>query len=227
MKRQMTQIIDLQQPDFLAEINCFSSLLNERLAHGADSEDTTYLYNSILLKSAYELHNILKEYHLFDNALTIACGCRQIENQLWSYQHLITTNLLQIGLLTLYQDTSVPLHDHPGAYGIQYVISGKVHIQQYQHTSDTELKQSILALEKVAENSLIKDEVSIFQPLAGNIHCLKSISKRSVLLSIVIHPYSSRDRSWYFPIRGLPASKDVLFSRVKMLRRSIKEKHFH
>ncbi len=227
MKKQITQIIDLQQPDFLADINRFSALLNERLANGTDNEDTHYLYNTILLKSAYELHKNLMEYQLFDNAVTIAHSCYQIENQLWSYQHLHTTNLLQIGLLTLYQDTSVPLHDHPGAYGIQYVISGKVHIQQYQHASDIEVKQSIAALEKVADNRLIKDEVSIFQPLAGNIHCLKSISKRSVLLSMVIHPYGSRERSWYFPIRGLPASKEVLFSRVNMLRRGIKEKHFH
>ena len=223
----MTQIIDLQQPDFLVDINRFSALLNERLANGSDSEDTPHLYNNILLKSAYDLHQKLTEYHWFDNALTIAHSCSLIENRLWSYQHLNTTKLLQIGLLTLYHDTRVPLHDHPGAYGVQYVISGKVHIQQYQHASDIDTKQSITALEKVADNSLIKDEVSIFQPLVGNIHQLKSISKRSVLLSVVLHPNKAQERFWYFPIDGLPNSKEKFFSRVKMRGYSINEKHFY
>jgi len=227
MKKQVTEIIEMQQQDFLADINRFSSLLSEYLANGADNEDISYLYNTLLSKSADELHKKLIKYQLFDNALTIARSCSPIENQLWSYQHLSTIKLLQIGLLTLFQDTSVPLHDHPGAYGIQYVISGKVHIKQYQYASDIEVKQSITALEKVAQNSLIKDEVSIFQPRIGNIHCLKSISKRSILLSVVLHPFSSQERSWYFPISALPASKEVLFSRVKMRGRSIKEKHFH
>ena len=227
MKKLITQTIDLQQPDFLADINRFSCLLNERLANASNNEDTLFLYNTILLKSVYELHQKLTEYQWFDNALATAHSCSLRENRLWSYQHLNTTKLLQIGLLTLYQDTGVPLHDHPGAYGIQYVISGKVHIKQYQHTSDAEVKQSITALEKVAENSLITDEVSIFQPFVGNIHQLNSISKRSVLLNMVLHPYQSQERSWYFPIASLPTSKEVLFSRVKMCKRSIKEKHFH
>ena len=88
-------------------------------------------------------------------------------------------------------------------------------IKEYQHSADKKVKPSISSLQKIAEYKLKKGDVSVFQPVVGNIHKMNSISKNSVLLIMLINPYPAQERSWYFPINALPDSKETLFSRIQ------------
>ena len=214
MKQQITQNHELKQSDFFAEFAGFSEFLRRELAAKKDKQDSADCYHAILLESTDSLYNKLRKYNRFDEAVHIAHRCLAAENELFSYQKLIATGFLKIGLLTLYHDNHMPLHDHPGAYGSQYVLSGRVQLRQYQHISDMQTEQSIARLDKVTEAILVEDNVSVFEPYAGNIHQLNSISQRSVLLSMMIHPYKYQQRSWYFPMNDLIGTQEILFNRV-------------
>lgn len=198
----------------LDELDDFATFLNKDLVDESNNEEAAHLNKATLLNCAHKLYQKLSAYQLFDiqgNSQRYSL----LENKLWSYQPLKSTELFQLGFLTIYNDTNIPLHDHPGSYGFQYVIDGYVQIQQYQHASAKKTKQSISFLKKIAEYNLKKGDISLFQPFVGNIHKMTSISKNSVLLTMQLHPYKAQQRSWYFPINFLPDSKETLFNRVQ------------
>lgn len=173
------------------------------------------LYESILSQSSIEIYQKLLGNREFVEAVNHAQSCTRFSKRYWMYQALRNTESFQIGILTLYRSKKVPLHDHPDAFGAQYVISGKVSIKKYQYLNDKAEKKSIVELQKVADLKLSQGEVSSYQPVRGNIHQLESLTERTVLLSMVIHPYDLKDRAWYFPIYSSEGSKELLFNRLK------------
>lgn len=203
-----------QQSIIMDELDYFASFLKKNLVDDSIDDESASLNKTILLNCARELHKNLYAYQLLD-IKGASQHCSQLEKKLWSYKYLKSTELFHIGLLTICKDTNIPLHDHPDAYGFQYVISGYVKIQEYQHSADKKVKQSISSLQKIAEYNLKKGGISVFQPVVGNIHKINSISTSSVLLSMQLHPLQAQERSWYFPINALPDSKETLFSRIQ------------
>lgn len=215
------------QPDqcFNKDINRLGMLFSDRLAACNSSTDRLHQSNIILLQSIAELYLILMEYQKFHDSIEAANTRLPLENQPWNYHPLSNTPLLRVGLITLYRFIPIPLHDHPGAYGAQRVVSGKVHIRQYHKPADVEHNQSsIVSLKTVATHNLNRDECTTFQPDTGNLHEIKSLSKRSILLSMMIHPYKPRERSWYFPMSFPLTDRERLYNRVKRRILSIDNK---
>ncbi|MCU7835783.1 MAG: hypothetical protein KZQ83_11110 [gamma proteobacterium symbiont of Taylorina sp.] len=197
------------------ELNHLGIQFSHHLASLDGHAEQTHQCNLVLLQALNELHHELIKHQKFHDAVDTATARTPIENQSWIYQHLSNTLFFQVGLITLYHFMPIPLHDHPGAYGAQQVVSGKVHIRQYHPVSRIELKQSIVSLKTVAEHHLNKDECAVFQPLHRNLHDISSFSQYAILLSMMIHPYKPEERSWYFPMELPENTQGKLYNRLK------------
>ena len=213
--KQSKLIIEQQNQCFNEDIHRLGTLFSDRLAACNSNTDKLHQCNIVLQESITELYLNLMEYQKFHDTLDAANTCPPLENQPWNYHPLYNTSLLQVGLITLYRFIPIPLHDHPGAYGAQRVISGKVHIRQFHKPSDSEQKQSIVSLKTMTSHNLNKDESTTFQPDTANLHEMKSLSRHSILLSMMIHPCQPRERSWYFPMSFPAAGRERLYNRVK------------
>ena len=172
-------------------------------------------YERVLIQSRIDLYQKLIANHEFDEAVKTAYTSHLSKKQYWTYQAFSKSKTYQIGLLTIYKSVKMPLHDHPGAFGVQYVISGEMRIQKYQYRNEMLEKKSIVALEKVADLQLSQGEFSSYQPVQENIHQLESLTERTILLSITVHPYKPRERSWYFPMNSPKELRENLFNRLQ------------
>jgi hypothetical protein len=171
--------------------------------------------NTVLTKSINVLYQKLMQYQKFHDTVKTAVTNTLHGSRQWTYKPLADTSLLQVGITSFYQSKPVNLHDHPGSYGAQRVISGNVEIQQYQFTSESSKKQSIISLEKKTKYNLHKNECAVFQPFIGNLHEVKSITKQSVVLTMRINSNTPHEKSWYFPMDLPVNSNERLYNRVQ------------
>ena len=98
MKKKATQIIELQQSDFLAEMHCFASFLKQQLENKIDKEESSHFYHTILSESIYELHKMLRKYKIFDDAVHIAMSTVNKIDVLvsWNFKHIVNLNRIHL-----------------------------------------------------------------------------------------------------------------------------------
>jgi hypothetical protein len=171
--------------------------------------------SSALLRGAHVLHGELSIRVRYHRALERAFHFKPEDKRHWGWYPLIDTPFLRLGLIGLHRVFSIPLHDHPNAYGVVKVISGQVRAQQYQFAQITERDNTLVSLKRVSESVLSKGKSSVFTPSFRNLHDLESLSSRSVLLSMLVNPYRPQDRSWYFQVPHTLNGNMGLYNRIR------------
>lgn len=134
-----------------------------------------------------------------------------------SCQTLIADRMIQVDILTLLPERPIPLHDHPGSAGVLLVLSGSISIDQYDmipSRRDCRTK-TLVELRRVSCKDLALGGVSLFARDRGNIHSMRAITERSVVLDIVAPPYRRQERSWFFRLSVDPASERGTFARLR------------
>lgn len=162
-----------------------------------------------------DLETVLSDSEAYQYTVLAASVCLPEQNQPWRYHPLLDTSLLRAGLLTLFRFAPVPLHDHPGACGVQKVLSGKVRVGSYDFGHQTEGSRHLVRLDQRATREITAGESTCYHRQSGNLHELASIAPRSVLLSLTFRPHQPQQRYWYFPAHGLPAGNQTLFNRLR------------
>ncbi|MCB1758911.1 MAG: hypothetical protein KDI68_03905 [Gammaproteobacteria bacterium] len=170
---------------------------------------------SLLTRGARDILHDLKLHPEFHAALETAITCNRQQTGSWHWCLLSNTPLLRIGLITVYRDTPIPAHDHPNSFGIQLVITGRARVRQYQPIEPMDRKHHLVSLEKISDSELGVHRSSVFTPEHRNIHEIEAVSPRTVLLSIMIHPYDPQERSWFFPTTIADTVSPRLFSRIR------------
>ena len=113
---------------------------------------------------------------------------------------LFENHNIKASLVILENGRSLPLHDHPGASGMMFVVDGSVNIC---HCNAEPLKPGQpLSLNVVQKNTLEKNDVSWFTANEKNIHSIEAVSPRALLLVIHTPVFSSQQQSYYFPLAG-------------------------
>lgn len=162
-----------------------------------------------------ELEQALTGRQEFQHAVLAASVCLPQEGRPWHYLPLIEMPVLRAGIVTLFRFAPIPLHDHPGAYGVQRVLSGRVRFGCYEHAPAAMENERVVSVGRAAKHELCAGGSSCYYPDRGNLHELLSLSARSVLLSMTIRPCREQDRSWYFPVNGFLPAEHGLFNRLK------------
>lgn len=126
-------------------------------------------------------------------------------NRYWLWQRLIKQRNLNGGILTIDENQLVPLHDHPGATGMVRIISGEAEVWLFDEAREKQAaqnkpEQGIVELVQVSRRVLRSGDTAILTPHRGNIHALKSLSKKCNMLDFFIPPYEKSQRNWFEPL---------------------------
>ena len=179
------------------------------------SEKDRNCCSKTLIKSAHEIHSELTVRLLYTDALRRALQFKPKDQQLWGWYPLMRSSLLRVGLLSLYRPFPIPLHDHPGSFGVHKVISGSARFRQYRLASDSESDLTLVSLEQESDQILSKTECLTFTTWSENLHDIQSISHRSVVLSLMGNPYDPKKRSWYYEVPFSRTGNKSLYTRVR------------
>lgn len=128
---------------------------------------------------------------------------KNAENKIISHQRLITSifksDFIQVKLISINPDQSLPLHDHPGTSGSMIVISGKVNaISCEQEQRSNQLSRNKLKI--MGDVILSSGGSSCFTESQHNIHSFKSLTERSVMMNVHINPFPRTQQSFFFPV---------------------------
>lgn len=122
-------------------------------------------------------------------------------NQYWLWQRMIKEQNINGGILNIYSEQPVLLHDHPGATGMLRVISGETEVWQFDKIASSIAHDGTTTaeLKRVSHQVLMPGDTAVLTPDAGNIHAFRVISKQCSMLDFFIPPYKKSQRSWYQP----------------------------
>jgi len=131
------------------------------------------------------------------------------------FQPLLETQRLRLGLLTLFRFSRVPIHDHPGAYGAQIVLSGRARVQQYERLADQGPRSRLARLERRADRLLGAGQGAAYTPYRLNIHEFQASTPRCVLLNLMVRPPNPKRRTWYFAVDAFGSGPSGLYASVR------------
>lgn len=107
----------------------------------------------------------------------------------------------RLGLARLGPDTAIPLHDHPGAYAVSLVLSGRVAVDTYSLASDS--GRGTARLSPAASLQLGPGETALLDPWQVNVHRLRASAAGTVLLTGTFSSAAELTaRRWFFPLRS-------------------------
>ncbi|CAL4234479.1 unnamed protein product [Meganyctiphanes norvegica] len=120
------------------------------------------------------------------------------------YMQLYEDLDVNICMFILKRGVRLPLHDHPGMYGLLKVVHGKVAIQSYSITgSKADPKHlesaSIMPAKKhTVEYITAEDNVCLLTPENQNLHSISAVDGPAAFLDILAPPYGSERDCHYF-----------------------------
>lgn len=133
-----------------------------------------------------------------------------------SCQTLIANTSIRADILTVRRERPIPLHDHPGSSGILLVLSGSISVDQYDVVcgQDDYDGKTLVELRRVSCKELGLGGVSLFRGDWGNVHSVRALTEKSVILDIVTPPCRRQERSWFFPLPVNPAGDRRIFAKL-------------
>lgn len=128
----------------------------------------------------------------------------------WLWHPLYDNDCLRAGLMSIYDDQPVPLHDHPGADCLLLVVYGRMRFGRYTVMEQRSARRAALIREELRE--VDSGETVLLRRERGGVLGLVSAAPQSVVLTIISPPYPERLRNWYRAegdLRGLPERLDA------------------
>lgn len=143
---------------------------------------------------------------------------KSANNKVIDKKYLITSifnsHFLNVKLITITPEHSLPLHDHPGTSGSMMVISGQVHAVVCEQDSLQNNRQACSMLKIVANTTLSHCDSCCFTQSQHNIHRLKALTESAVILIAHVNPFAINKQSYFFS-NSLPQK---LHSHIKVQR---------
>ncbi|XP_026875420.2 2-aminoethanethiol (cysteamine) dioxygenase b [Electrophorus electricus] len=132
-----------------------------------------------------------------------------------TYMHICETDSFSMGVFLLKHGTCIPLHDHPGMYGMIKVIYGKVRISCFDRlgaSPDGALQKSSMrpSTRRSVGEYTEEDAPCVLSPYRDNIHQLEAVDGPTAFLDILAPPYDpdgGRDCHYYKVLQ--PASESA------------------
>ncbi|XP_017549864.1 2-aminoethanethiol (cysteamine) dioxygenase b [Pygocentrus nattereri] len=126
-----------------------------------------------------------------------------------TYMHICETDDFSMGVFLLKHGTSIPLHDHPGMYGLLKVLYGKVRISCFdrldmssESASGGQFNPPLLPFQKSSVRPSVRRSVGeytednapcVLSPHKDNIHQIEAVDGPTAFLDILAPPYDPDD----------------------------------
>lgn len=133
-----------------------------------------------------------------------------------TYMHIYETDAFSMGVFLLKTGASIPLHDHPGMYGLLKVIYGKVRISCFDRldkpregTSGVQFNPPLMPFQRSSLRPAVLRSVGeytedsgpcVLSPQKDNIHQIDAVDGPTAFLDILAPPYEpdeGRDCHYY------------------------------
>jgi len=175
--------------------NEYASSITTALDHARGDEATVA---SQLQPAALHLYQALAGSAAFGEQLS---GCpRELggSEPTWA-SVLFESEAIKAGLLAVYRDKPVPLHDHPGCGAVVFVLSGAVHFQYANIHSDNGCR---VELEIARIRNRLPGQVCWFTATERNIHRVEALTDKAIMLVAHVPHIDTGKQHLYFPITG-------------------------
>ena len=133
--------------------------------------------------------------------------------QPWGWLPLIEREDVRGGILSVGRQHPIPLHDHPGTFGVLMILAGEIRVTQYDRIDARQPSGATVKLCNRNIHHLGPRDVSIFQPDLGNLHQLQAISDDCMIVEFMFEPYAWEQRSWYFTLPEAKRGDDCVMAR--------------
>ena len=148
-----------------------------------------------------------------------------------TYVHIWEDDAFSVGIFILKNGARLPLHDHPGMYGLCKVIHGKASIRSYSLTEagDSDLpleiekklskwQKQLMKAVNVHQNTVLDSSCApcVLTPTEGNYHEIAAVNGPAAFLDILAPPYDhngGRECHYYSELlmpRRDPAASDTV-----------------
>lgn len=132
----------------------------------------------------------------------------------WLWQPLYESREIRAGLVTVYADQPMPLHDHPDADCLMLVVYGRARLGQYRVLGEAD-EAGRVELKCVADRHVDSGNVLLARHEVGNVVGVASAAPQTVVLTIVTPPYAEAARAWYSPLEA-PGGRDTTLKAERM-----------
>lgn len=118
-----------------------------------------------------------------------------------AYVHITENEIFSMGIFILRPGSRIPLHDHPGMYGVLRVIYGSLRCRSFSrlqqsskpvvHSSFSNWQFSDVIMARPYQDVVLTPEspTQILGPVDGNLHEITPINGSAVFLDILAPPY--------------------------------------
>lgn len=141
------------------------------------------------------------------------------DNKHWGWQPALASPDLSVGTLTVWRNSDIPLHDHPGSTGLLLVLEGKVRVRSYKLTDELDSNSAPLELELTGDKIISAGEYWQFGPYQHNIHSLQSVDGDCRIFDVLFSPYQLQQRSFFMPIIPGNEARNIFVTRLNRLHR--------
>lgn len=175
-------------------------------------QENVALLGSLLSRVTAKDVNFDRNLVLNEQPVSLEAGVAPV-----TYVHLWDGDIYSMGIFVLKSGARLPLHDHPGMFGLCRVIYGSVKVRSYSQVQDVhprgnekfrrlrELGKLIEAVKHVDRVVSEDDSCVVLTPSEGNIHEITAESGPAAFIDILAPPYDERHgarRCHYFRDRG-------------------------
>ncbi|XP_076835105.1 2-aminoethanethiol (cysteamine) dioxygenase b [Brachyhypopomus gauderio] len=149
-----------------------------------------------------------------------------------TYMHICETDSFSMGVFLLKHGTCIPLHDHPGMYGLIKVLYGKVRVSCFDKldaspdgASGVQLSPPLLSFQKSSVRLSVRGSVGeyteentpcVLSPYRDNVHQIEAVDGPTAFLDILAPPYNpdgGRDCHYY---KVLPAGSECAEKKAEV-----------
>ena len=125
----------------------------------------------------------------------------------------------RVVLVVVNASAPIPVHDHPGSYAVQLLLSGTIKISHYELCKEGQ--GGLVRLKRNRVSTLQGGDVDYVNK-KENIHCVESLTKNAVMLNVQRLSRINAGKSWYFPSMVI-GNKGHYWHRVRMDRSKVSE----
>jgi len=174
---------------------------------------------SVLNHNMVLMHKLLMSSASYRNLANSAFR-KMARTKYWGWRSIHEDELGKVGLFSIYRDSPVPLHDHPGTIGVMMVVDGEAEVERYSLDEAYRKSETSGLVElKSCERRLLKPyDITWFKETEGNIHGFEAKTDQCVLLKVQMPATFAISRSWYFPTCVFNQEQETVQARRIMSR---------
>ena len=134
--------------------------------------------------------------------------CPSYERAPVTYVGLWEDEVISMGIFVLRHGVALPLHDHPGMYGVCKVIHGTLGVTSYHYTDPRPVPSDLHSLRSHLQPTIcaprtevtVNDHACVLSPRERNFHEMRAVHGPAAFLDILAPPYegaAGRDCHYY------------------------------